>query len=147
MNENRRQVLDMLSEGKITVDEAERLLLLVDKESSDSQRPEPETRNPSVTPRYIRIVVQPESEGDGDDSPNMVNIRVPMAMLRAGMQLAALMPEMAASSINQALREKGIDIDVSSRLKAQDIERLLEALQEFEVDVHTGDQRVLIYVE
>ncbi|MFP6568330.1 MAG: hypothetical protein VB961_13740, partial [Dehalococcoidia bacterium] len=85
MNENRRQVLDMLSEGKITVDEAERLLLLVDKESSDSQRPEPETRNPSVTPRYIRIVVQPESEGDGDDSPNLVNIRVPMAMLRAGM--------------------------------------------------------------
>ena len=146
MNENRRQVLDMLSEGKITVDEAERLLLLVDKESSDSQRPEPETRNPSVTPRYIRIVVQPESEGDGDDSPNLVNIRVPMAMLRAGMQLAALMPEMAASGINRALREKGIDIDVS-RLKVQDIERLLEALQEFEVDVHTGGQRVLIYVE
>ena len=146
MNENRRQVLDMLSEGKITVDEAERLLLLVDKESSDSQRSEPETRNPSVTPRYIRIVVQPESEGNGDDSPNLVNIRVPMAMLRAGMQLATLMPEMAASSINQALREKGIDIDVS-RLKAQDIERLLEALQEFEVDVHTGDQRVLIYVD
>ena len=146
MNENRRQVLDMLSEGKITVDEAERLLLLVDKEPSDGQRPEPETRNPSVTPRYIRIVVQPESEGDGDDSPNLVNIRVPMAMLRAGMQLGALMPEMAASGINQALREKGIDIDVS-RLKAQDIERLLEALQEFEVDVHTGDQRVLIYVE
>jgi len=146
MNENRRQVLDMLSEGKITVDEAERLLLLVDKEPSDGQRPEPETRNPSVTPRYIRIVVQPESEGNGDDSPNLVNIRVPMAMLRAGMQLGALMPEMAASGINQALREKGIDIDVS-RLKAQDIERLLEALQEFEVDVHTGDQRVLIYVE
>ena len=146
MNENRRQVLDMLSEGKITVDEAERLLLLVDKEPSDGQRPEPETRNPSVTPRYIRIVVQPESEGNGDDSPNLVNIRVPMAMLRAGMQLGALMPEMAASGINRALREKGIDIDVS-RLKVQDIERLLEALQEFEVDVHTGDQRVLIYVE
>jgi len=122
MNENRRQVLDMLSEGKITVDEAERLLLLVDNESSDSQRSEPETRNPSVTPRYIRIVVQPESEGDGDDSPNLVNIRVPMAMLRAGMQLATLMPEMAATGINQALREKGIDIDVS-RLKAQDIVR------------------------
>ena len=116
------------------------------KEPSDGQRPEPETRNPSVTPRYIRIVVQPESEGNGDDSPNLVNIRVPMAMLRAGMQLGALMPEMAASGINQALREKGIDIDVS-RLKAQDIERLLEALQEFEIDVHTGDQRVLIYVE
>ena len=146
MNENRRQVLDMLSEGKITVDEAERLLFLVDKESSGSQRHEPETRNPSVTPKYIRIVVQPESEGDSDDSPNLVNIRVPMSMLRAGMQLAALIPEMAASGINQALHVKGIDIDVS-RLKAQDIERLLEALQHFEVDVHTGDQRVLIYVE
>ena len=76
----------------------------------------------------------------------MVNIRVPMTMLRAGMQLPALLPERAATGINQALREKGIDIDVS-KLKPQDIDRLLEALQEFEVDVHTGDQRVLIYVE
>ena len=146
MNDNRRQVLDMLADGKITVDEAERLLLLVDRESSASQRPKPEARSQSTTPRYVRIVVQPEDNGDGDDSSNLVNIRVPMSMLRAGMQLPALLPEMAALGINQALREKGIDIDVA-RLKAQDIERLLEALQEFEVDVHTGDQRVLIYVE
>ena len=30
MTENRRQILDMLAEGKITVDEAERLLGLVE---------------------------------------------------------------------------------------------------------------------
>ena len=145
MNDNRRQVLDMLAEGKITVDEAEKLLLLVDRDPA-SQRPEPESRSRSGTPRFVRIVVQPEGNGDGDDSTNLVNIRVPIAMLRAGMQLPALLPEMAATGINQALHEKGIDIDVA-RLKAQDIERLLKALQEFEVDVHTGDQRVLIYVE
>ena len=145
MNDNRRQVLDMLAEGKISVDEAERLLLLVDRESSTSQRLEPGARSDSVTPRYIRIIVQPEGNGD-DDAPNLVNIRVPMALLRAGMQLPALLPEMAAIGINKALHEKGIDIDVT-RLRAQDIERLLEALQKFEVDVHTGDQRVLIYVE
>jgi Fe-S-cluster formation regulator IscX/YfhJ len=135
----------MLAEGKITVDEAEKLLLLVDRESSTDQRPKPGSKSRPGTPRFIRIVVQPEGNGD-DDSPNLVNIRVPMALLRAGMQLPALLPEMAASGINKALHEKGIDIDVT-RLKAQDVERLLEALQEFEVDVHTGDQRVLIYVE
>jgi Fe-S-cluster formation regulator IscX/YfhJ len=145
MNENRRQILDMLAEGKINVDEAERLLLLVDRDSSASQRPEPESRNQSAIPRYVRIVVQPVDDGD-DDSENTVNIRVPITMLRAGMQLPALLPEMAALGINKALQEKGIDIDVT-KLKAQDIERLLKALQEFEVDVHTGDQRVLIYVE
>jgi Fe-S-cluster formation regulator IscX/YfhJ len=145
MNENRRQILDMLAEGKISVDEAERLLLLVDRESSGSQRPETDARSQSGIPRYVRIVVQPVDDGD-DDSENTVNIRVPMTMLRAGMQLPALLPEMAALGINKALQEKGIDIDVT-KLKAQDIERLLEALREFEVDVHTGDQRVLIYVE
>ena len=145
MNNNRRQVLDMLAEGKINVDEAERLLLLVDRGSAAYQRPEPESGSRVGTPRYVRIVVQPEGNGD-DDSPNQVNIRVPIAMLRAGMQLPALLPEMAATGINKALHEKGIDIDVA-RLKAKDIERLLEALQEFEVDVRTGDQRVLIYVE
>jgi hypothetical protein len=146
MNENRRQILDMLSEGKISVDEAERLLLLVDREPSGSQRPEPDARSRSAIPRYVRIVVQPLDDGDGDDSENTVNIRVPITMLRAGMQLPALLPEMAALGINKALQEKGIDIDVT-KLKTQDIERLLEALQEFEVDVHTGDQQVLIYVE
>jgi len=37
MTENRRQVLDMLAQGKITVEEAERLLSLVDQPTgSDS---------------------------------------------------------------------------------------------------------------
>ena len=32
MNENRRQILEMLSAGKITADEAERLISAVEKE-------------------------------------------------------------------------------------------------------------------
>ena len=32
MNENSRRVLEMLSEGKVSVDEAERLISLVDEE-------------------------------------------------------------------------------------------------------------------
>ena len=34
MNENRRQILEMLSAGKITADEAERLISAVEKEPS-----------------------------------------------------------------------------------------------------------------
>ena len=34
MNEHRRQILDMLSQGKITADEAERLIAALDKGNS-----------------------------------------------------------------------------------------------------------------
>ena len=39
MNENRRQILEMLAAGKITADEAERLLAALDPD----QHPKPET--------------------------------------------------------------------------------------------------------
>ena len=38
MNENSRRVLEMLSEGKVSVDEAERLLSLVDEEPERPQQ-------------------------------------------------------------------------------------------------------------
>ena len=38
MTENRRQILDMLSEGKISVEESESLLGLLDQPSSSNQR-------------------------------------------------------------------------------------------------------------
>ena len=145
MNEDRRRVLDMLAEGKISVDEAERLLSQIDRPAP--ARPTDDwSGSPAEAPKYLRVVVEPEGGAEENGFHHRVNIRVPLAILRAGMRLAALIPDAATAGINQALRKKGIDLDVG-KLKAEDLEELLDALRDIEVDVHTGEQRVLIYVE
>jgi hypothetical protein len=145
MNEDRRRVLDMLAEGKISVDEAERLLSQIGRPSPPGRADDrPDSR--AGAPRYLRVVVEPEGGAEENGSHHGVNIRVPLAILRAGMRLTALIPDAATAGINQALREKGIDLDVGT-LKTEDVEHLLDALRDIEVDVHTGEQRVLIYIE
>ena len=142
MTENRRQVLDMLAQGKITVEEAERLLSLVDQparaesggtETTDARKP---------APKYLRVVI-----GEGDDPQSKhVNIRVPMGLIRAGVRLASVLPSDATSKVNEKLKEKGIDIDLG-KIKAEDLENLVDSLSDLEVDIQDGQEKVRIYVE
>ena len=144
MENNRRQILDMLASGKIGVEEAERLLYLVSPEDEPTvSGQQMEKSRPQA--KYLRVCVEPE-EGAGEDHPERVNIRVPMALIRAGVKLAAVIPSSAADSVNEKLKEKGIKFDVGS-LKAEDLESLVDALQDLEVDVKDGCKKVRIFVE
>lgn len=142
MTENRRQVLDMLAQGKITVDEAERLLSLVDQPAgAEAGGPETgEVRKPA--PKYLRVVIE---DGDGPESEH-VNIRVPMGLIRAGVRLASLLPSNATSKINEKLKEKGIPIDLG-KIKGGDLDDLVDSLSDLRVDVQDGKEKVRIYVE
>ena len=82
----------------------------------------------------------------GDDDTERVNIRVPMALIRAGVKLASLIPSSSAESVNEELRKKGINFDIGS-LKAEDLEPLVDALQDLEVDVEDGHHKVRVFVE
>lgn len=141
---NRRQILDMLAEGKIGVEEAERLLALVspDGEPAGSGH---QSNNGRPRAKYLRVCVEP-GESAGEVRNERVDIRVPMALIRAGVKLASLIPTQAADSVNEKLKEKGIDFDIGS-LKAEDLELLVDALQDLEVDVKSGDHKVRIFVE
>ena len=75
MMENRRQVLDMLAQGKITADEAERLLSLVDQPPAAAAGSKETGEASKPAPKYLRVVIQ---DGDGPESEH-VNIRVPIA--------------------------------------------------------------------
>ncbi len=147
MNQERKQVLDMLAQGKINVQDAERLL---DKLSAIGGAPsdgEPEAISVSGSescceggnsapsrPKYLRVLVD-SSKGD------RVNIRVPLSLVRAGIKLKAVMPEHA----RQQLSEKGIDL---SNLGALEGEELLQALRELNVDVDASDgDKVRIFCE
>ena len=138
MTENRRQILDMLAQGQITADEAERLLSLVDQPQGAADA----GGSRKTAPKYLRVVVQ---GGDGPESEH-VNIRVPMGLIRAGVRLASVLPSSAASKINEKLQENGVPFDLG-KIKAEDLETLVDSLNDLEVDVKDGNEKVRIYVE
>lgn len=142
MTENRRQVLDMLAQGKITVEEAERLLSLVDQPAGGDAGGTENSDTRKSSAKYLRVVI-----GDGEDSQSEhVNIRVPMGLIRAGVKLASVLPSDATSKVNEKLNEKGIGIDIG-KIKAEDLENLVDSLADLEVDIKDGKEKVRIYVE
>jgi hypothetical protein len=147
MADERRRILDMLSEGKLSVDEAERLLSLVDQPQGESgSGVSAATVVRKSPPRYLRVQVESNEGFGGEESNERVNIRVPMALIRAGMKLPAMMPSGVAEKVNSALSENGIDMDIR-KLNELELENLIDALNDFEVDVQDGDSKVRVYVE
>jgi hypothetical protein len=140
MSENTRRVLEMLAEGKVSVDEAERLIGLIDGDSAAVRAPQ-EVLAPRKGPaRYLRVVV------DSNGSAEHVDVRVPLALIKAGVKLHTLVPGQAADGISEALKNHGIDADVRN-LRAEDVEQLIDALSELEVHVEDGANNVRVYCE
>ena len=142
MNEHRRRILDMLAEGKINADEAEKLITALDA-PSDSAAPSAKP----ASPKYLRVMVDAD-DGTGNDTQKKVNIRVPLQLLRAGVRLSGMMPEHARERVNQRLRERGIAIDIT-QLKPENIEELITQLNDLSVDVDSfnGHKRVKVFCE
>jgi len=143
MSEHRRQILQMLSEGKINADEAERLISAVEQASPSSSS---DSRSSAVKPRpkYLRVVVDSE-EDDGHEGPTKVNVRVPMQLLRAGVRLAGLIPAQALHRANDAMQEQGIPFDLS-QIKPENLEELVEQLNDLTVDVDQRDANARVKV-
>src|SRR5215813_12066405 len=86
MTEDTRKVLELLSEGQISVNEAEQLLNAV---SASGGQPADDRK---VEPKYFRILVnKPARDGRKAEA---VNVRVPMTVVRGGLRLGALIPGM-----------------------------------------------------
>lgn len=143
MIEEQRRILNMMAEGKLNAAEAEALFdALSDKRRPESPPLRAEPESPGRVPKYLRVLV----EGQDDAKANKVNVRVPLELLRAGMRLAALLPAVAYGPVNRALKENGIDVDIS-KLKPEDFEGLVAHLRELEVDVTDGAEKVRIFCE
>jgi SHOCT-like domain len=140
MNE-RRQILEMLAEGKINSEEAERLIAALERTPDDSDTASDEPRRPR--PRFLRVVVADNGHGDGS---TRVNVRIPLQLLRAGVKLASLVPPQALSHANEELRRSGVPIDLT-QLKPEHIEELIEHLADLTVDVEESDSKVQVFAE
>jgi hypothetical protein len=134
MSEETRRVLEMLSQGKVNVQEAEQLLQAV----ASAGQP---TDDKKVEPRYFRILVnKPAREGKKAEA---VNIRVPITVVRGGLRLGSLFPGMLAKK--KVLLANGTELDLS-KVTHTDLEAMIKDIGELSVDVD-GDAQVRIRCE
>jgi len=143
MNNDRRSVLQMLADGKINADEAERLLSALDR--TDAPSPSGAYSAGSghnAAPKYLRVTVEAMEHGD----PTKVNVRVPMALLRAGVRLTSLIPPAARDQVNAELAKNGVPFDIA-QLRPENLEELISHLDDLTVDVDSTDARVRVFCE
>ncbi|MDO8380020.1 hypothetical protein [Phenylobacterium sp.] len=141
MSEDRRSILQMLSEGKVTPDEAERLIAALERGAAP-RAPEgaPAAK---AAPKYLRVAVDTD---EGHGGPTKVNVRVPMNLLRAGVRLSSIIPPQARDKVNEAMRQHGVPFDINA-LKPENLEQLVEQLNDLTVDVDQDRTKVRIYCE
>lgn len=132
MSEETRRVLEMLSQGKVSVMEAEQLLQAVAPGQADERKTEP---------RYFRILIS-KPPRDGKKAEN-VNIKVPITVVRGGLRLSALFPGMLARKKVQL--GNGAELDLS-KVTYEDLEGMIKDIGEITVDVD-GDAQVRIRTE
>lgn len=146
MNDNRRQILEMLATGKITASEAERLLSALDPDSTaaGSGASSPgngggaKSQAPKGHPKYLRVLVEADESMTGNKGLTTVNVRVPMQLLRAGVRLAALIPQQAHHQLDEALSSHGVPLTLS-QIKPENLEELIDHLEDLTVDVEGKD--------
>ena len=145
MSENRKQILEMLAAGKITADEAERLLAALEPEMTapTGAGGGPAANGARVTgtkpqPKYLRVQVEADESMTGMKGQTTVNVRVPMQLLRAGVRLAGLIPKQAHDQLDEAFTRHGVPITLS-QIKPENLEELIDHLGDLTVDVDGKD--------
>ena len=150
MSEDRARILNMLAGGKITAEEAERLLDALDSRQPDSgaaaagSGPSLVKGDPTpllnALPKFLHVKV------DGD-AGEKVDVKIPLALVRSGLKLTSLIPPQAMDQINEQMAQSGMSIDFSN-FKPEDIDELIEALREMEVNVDGANgEKVRVYAE
>ncbi len=139
MNEEKLKVLNMIAEGKITAEEGEKLLEALDKKNE--KKPEPiEVKREKGNINYLYVDINPKSES----SSEKVHVKVPLALVRAGVNIASMLPSEVQDTVNNAMDEKGMKFDLSS-IKPENIEELIQALEEMEVNIDSDESTVRVY--
>lgn len=140
MSAETKKVLEMLAAGKISPEDAERLL---DKLSgSGATAPTDAPNSQSATggaqqaprPRFLHIKVQ---RPDGRDT----DVRLPLGAVRAGRHWAAFLPLRVADKLSEC----GIDFGALDVMNEQDFQAAIDRLN-VRIQSHNG-KNVHIYAE
>ena len=143
MGQERDRILELLAAGKITAEEAARLLNAVDARSGaaaagDTPAPAAGTAGEQpvsttatgkalTAPKFMYVKVV-STVGDN------VNVKIPLTLVRAGLKLTNLIPPPAMEQINKSMADHGMSMDLSN-IKPEELEELIMSLREMEVNV------------
>lgn len=144
MSAETKKVLEMLAAGKISSEDAERLL---DKLSGAAQPSQAGTESSQTTntggtagapgaarPRYVRIQIDRPGKDD-------IDMRVPLSSMRGGRHWMAFLPIRLADK----LHEYGLDFGVLENMNDEDFRRAMDRMN---VDIQSrSGKRVRIYAE
>lgn len=125
MSNEKKQILEMLSQGKISVQEAETLLSAIGETPSAGAG----ATSPAKEIKFLRISVDSD-KADGDK----VNIKIPIKFIKAGLKLTAFLPDKAYAKVNHALEENGFPLDLKA-MKDADFSELIQALSDMDINV------------
>ena len=134
MSQETKKVLEMLASGQITASDAEKLLEKLGTSGPAAAAASEGNATPAQKLRFLRVVV---------DSPDrdQVNVRVPLAILRTGIKLLAVLPP----KVSERLADQGIDL---SALRDLPREELVEHLKDLHIDVDSKNgEKVRVFCE
>jgi hypothetical protein len=72
-------------------------------------------------------------------------VRVPINLIRAGLKWVSFIPKHSQRKVDDALKEKGINLDFEN-LTAEDLDELIVNLNDLQIDVD-GDEVVKVFCE
>jgi len=145
MSAETKKVLELLAAGKISPEDAERLLDKLTAAAASSPE-QPNSQTPGATtnpvagacgsrrPRFIRVQVErPGREG--------VNVRVPLSCARGGRHWMAFLPTRVA----EKLQEHGIDFGSLDAMSDEDFHKAMERIN-VDIEGRSG-RKVRIFAE
>jgi hypothetical protein len=129
----------MLAEGKLTPDDAEKLLQALEVKPRESEVVN-QNRTMDVKGKYLFVQVDPK-EGK---SSERVSVKVPLALVKAGLNITKLIPAEAQDKIQSSMHDSGIPFNLGD-IDPQNFDEIMEALEQMSIDVDTEESTVKVF--
>ena len=99
---------------------------------------------PSGKPKTLVVQIGPKDAGRGKEG--RVNIRIPLQVLQAGVELGAVLPANARRKIEETMKEHGLGVDLFS-MDRKKLSEMLEAIGDLRIEMERDERRVRIFCE
>jgi hypothetical protein len=142
-SDDTRRILEMLSQSKITVEEAEKLLAAVERPATTEEAGDGGGRRA----RWLRVAVDKYREGGQGNKE--VSLRIPVSLVRAGVKLSSLIPNGAFAVGGKAEKaDPGANLNLAT-IDPKQLEELIDKMGEMTVDIDNekGKSQIRIWCE
>jgi len=136
MNEEKMKILNMVADGTLNPDDA---ALLLDKLNEKAIT----KKGIGTLPEYLYVQVDSD-----DDSGEKVNIKIPIKLLRSGINLITMLPDSVQGEVSNAMKKEGINFNLED-INPDNLDEFLTALQDLEINVDSKSdhKKIKVYCE